>query len=690
MTADDLNRPIQYVKGVGPRRVAQLAKLGVHTVRDALNFFPRSYEDRSVIRKIKDLRVGEKVTLRARVVDADVRRTRKGGDMARVLFEDDTDTIEAVWFSTRYWSADRFAEGRELLVTGKVDSYDGLQLVSPQCEPVDSQEGFGDAVLPEYPLTENVSQWVMRKILRRVVDDYADLLEEFLPRELLEERGFLNINDAYRNIHFPETSEMARRARKRLIYSEFLLLELGMALRRRRVRIEDKGCAFEVTEEMDQRVRRLFPFTLTPAQERVIAEIREDMRAPLPMNRLLQGDVGSGKTAVALYALLVAVANGRQAAIMAPTEVLAEQHMRTFGSYLADSRVRMERFTGGARAAERREALGRLADGEIDIAVGTHALVQPDVEFKDLSLVVVDEQHKFGVLQRAELRRKGPQPDVLVMTATPIPRTLALTVFGDLDCSILDEMPPGRRPVRTRLGATEIERRKTYDFIRRRIEKGEQAFIVYPLVEESSKSELQAATQEAERLAAGEFRDVKVGLLHGRMKSEEKDAVMLAFRDGEIRVLVSTVVIEVGVDVPNASAMVVEHAERFGLAQLHQLRGRIGRSAETRQAWFIMFSDSRSEETLHRLQVIVDTTDGFRIAEEDLRLRGPGEFFGPRQHGLPDLLIGDLIEDVESLLEARRDAFQIVAKDADLSAHPVLRDKMEAKYAGKLELIRVG
>ena len=690
MKADDLNRSIQYVKGVGPRRVTQLAKLGVHTVAEALNFFPRGYEDRSVIRKIKDLRVGERATLRVRVVDVEVRRTRKGRDMARVLFEDDTDTIEAVWFNTRYWSADRFEHGRELLVTGKVDSYDGLQLVSPQCEPVGSQEGFGDAVLPQYPLTEDLSQWVVRKVMRRVVDEYADLIEEFLPRELLEARGFLNINDAYRNIHFPETGEMARLARKRLIYSEFLLLELGMALRRRRVRREDKGCAFDVTEAIDRRIRKRFPFTLTPAQERVITEIREDMRAPLPMNRLLQGDVGSGKTAVALYALLVAVANGRQAAIMAPTEVLAEQHMRTFGEYLKGSRVRIERFTGGARAAERREGLARLAAGEIDIAVGTHALVQSDVEFKDLGLVVVDEQHKFGVLQRAELRRKGRHPDVLVMTATPIPRTLALTVFGDLDTSILDEMPPGRRPAQTRLGATELERRKTYDFIRRRLADGEQAFIVYPLVEETDKSELQAATQEAERLQAGEFRDYEVGLLHGRMKPEEKDRIMRAFRDGEIRVLVSTVVIEVGVDVPAASVMVVEHAERFGLAQLHQLRGRIGRSADTRQAWFIMFSDSRGEDTTRRLQVIVDTTDGFRIAEEDLRIRGPGEFFGPRQHGLPDLIIGDLVEDVEALLEARRDAFGIVAEDADLSAHPLLKQKMEAKYAGKLELIRVG
>ena len=686
-----LKDDVQFIKGVGPKRREVFAKLGLRTVWDALNHFPRGYEDRSQVRKVADLAVGDRATIRVRVGGAQTQRTRGGRELARVLFEDETGGIEGVWFNTRYWDASLFEDDRELLVTGKVDYYNGLQIVAPHCEPTDGGAAlvFGSNLLPDYPLTEGLSQISMRKFMKQVVEGYCDLVEEYLPDELRERHELVNINDAYRNVHFPEDAKLAESARFRLVYSEFLVLELGMALRRHGVRREDMGIRFEVTDKIDARIRRLFPFELTAAQERAIKEIRADMRSPRPMNRILQGDVGSGKTVVAMYALLAAIADGCQAAIMAPTEVLAEQHYRTFGRFLARGRVRLELMVGSRAAKERRESIARLASGEVDIAIGTHALVQPDVAFRNLGMVVVDEQHKFGVLQRHKLRQKGKHPDVLVMTATPIPRTLSLTVFGDLDFSVIDEMPPNRRPVKTFWAAPD-RREKAYQFICGRLQQGEQAFIIYPLVEESDKIDLQAAVAAAEALRRGPFRDFTVGLLHGRMSAEEKNRAMHAFRDGDTDVLVSTIVIEVGIDVPNASVMIVEHAERFGLAQLHQLRGRIGRGTHTNQAWFIVFGNPTTEDGKARLKIITETADGFRIAEEDLRLRGPGEFLGTRQHGLPDLGIGDIIGDFSVLRTARRDAFKLVADDPDLAQWPMLRQRVMDLYSDRLELIRVG
>ena len=685
-----LSDPVQYAKGVGPRRFELLKRLGIHTIGDLIFFTPRDYEDRSKITPIARLRVGERATVRARVASVDQHRTKRGRAMAEVAIQDDTGTLKCVWFSTRYFRTQDFPLDREMLFTGKVDFYRGPQMVSPQHELADQGEGvFGPSVLPIYPLTEKLKQTSLRRIMKTAVEEYADLVQDMFDHAFRKERHLLGLADAIRNVHFPETTETGRRARQRLAYDELFLLELGMALRRRGIRRDAGGFAFEITPEIDQRIRRRFPFRLTAAQEKVIREIQADMRDPRAMNRLLQGDVGSGKTVVALYAALVAVANHFQAALMAPTEILAVQHYETIGRYLKGSRVRMELLVGGRTVRARADGLKLVAAGEVDLAIGTHALVQGDVEFKNLGMVIVDEQHKFGVLQRAGLRRKGRHPDVLVMTATPIPRTLALTVFGDLDVSVLDEMPPGRQPIRTRWYPPD-KLDVAHEFIRKHIVAGEQAFVVYPLVEESEKLDLKAAASSAEHLQRQVFPEFRVGLVHGRMSTDEKDRVMAEFRAQRYHILVSTVVVEVGIDIPNATIMVVEHAERFGLAQLHQLRGRIGRGAKP--SWFLLFAEPKGEEARRRLGVICSTSDGFRIAEEDLKIRGPGEFFGTRQHGLPELRVADIVGDYRLLRLARRDAFQVVAKDPDLSRpeNAGMRDRLHDVFQDRLDLIRVG
>ncbi|HHT9153687.1 MAG TPA: ATP-dependent DNA helicase RecG, partial [Candidatus Hypogeohydataceae bacterium YC40] len=485
-------------------------------------------------------------------------------------------------------------------------------------------------------------------------------------------------------------------SRRRLAYVELLLLQVALALRRSKIKLE-KGYAFSIGPNVDAHIRKLFPFKLTGAQERVIREIRSDMQSPRPMNRLLQGDVGSGKTVVALYAMLAAMANGFQAALMAPTEILAEQHYRTLQRYLSNARVKVSLLIGGS--PNRKENLEALAEGEVKIAVGTHALISKDVRFKKLGLVVVDEQHKFGVLQRAELRLKGHRlatanstsdvevrPDVLVMTATPIPRSLSLSLFGDLDISIIDEMPPDRVPVKT-LWMSRKKLQEAYEFLRCRLREGRQVFVVYPLIEESEKLDLRSA-KEGTKWFQKYFPEFKVELLHGRMNSTEKERIMLDFREKKIDILVSTIVIEVGIDVPNATCMVIEHAERFGLAQLHQLRGRIGRGAE--QSYCLLFAKPGSPEARKRLEIFTGTNDGFTIAEEDLKLRGPGELFGTRQHGLPDLKVADLIRDLPLLTQAREDAFRLVEADATLKGLSLLRNRVKERFASRLGLASIG
>ena len=676
-----LHKPLQYLKGVGPKRAELLGRLGLSTLKELLYYLPRDYQDRSQLTPIRDVKFGATATIKGRVLDVGLKPTRGRRTLLEVLVSDDTGTIAATWFNQPFL-AEKFRKGQEVLLHGKIACYKYLQIINPEFEFSEEEEASlsPSGIVPIYPLTEGLGQGYLRGLARRALEECGPHLEEVIPPSLQRLRRLMPVQEAVREAHFPSSMEAMKRARKRLAYEELLLFQVAVALSRSRLK-QEKGYAFSIGPNVDAHVRRLFPFRLTGAQERVIGDIRRDMESPRPMNRLLQGDVGSGKTVVALYAMLAAVANGFQTALMAPTEILAEQHYRTLLRYLAHARVKVALFVGGSsNSSNRKENLEALAEGGIDIAVGTHALISRDVHFKRLGLVVVDEQHKFGVLQRAGLRLKGNRPDVLVMTATPIPRSLSLTLFGDLDVSIIDEMPPGRVPVKT-VWVSRRRLQEAHEFLRCRLREGRQVFVVYPLIEESEKLDLRSA-KEGEKLFQSYFPEYKVELLHGRMGSAEKERIMRDFREKRIRVLVSTVVIEVGIDVPNATVMVIEHAERFGLAQLHQLRGRIGRGAE--QSNCLLFAEPGSPEARKRLEVFTRTNDGFIIAEEDLKLRGPGELFGTRQHGLPDLRAADIVRDLPLLVQAREDAFRLVEADAALKAFPVLKGRVQGSFSGGL------
>jgi ATP-dependent DNA helicase RecG len=544
-------------------------------------------------------------------------------------------------------------------------------------------------VLPVYPLVEDVRQEHLRPLIHRVVEHGAGRVSEVVPEPLLRRRGLPGVGQALNDIHRPVTLDAAEAARRRFAYEEFLVLQVGLALRRRELRDRQRAPVLKVTDKIDAHIRRLFPFRLTGDQDRVVAELRRDLASERPMQRLLQADVGAGKTAVAVYALLVTVANGHQAVLMAPTEVLAQQHWRTFERYLEKSRVRRLLLTGALGQRQRQAALAALRQGEIDLVIGTQALLQGDVQFARLGLVVIDEQHKFGVNQRARVRRLGIDPHYLVMTATPIPRTVALTVFGDLDLSVIRQMPPGRQPVVTRwLPAN--QREQVYGRLREALAEGRQAYIVCPLVVESESLDLRAAEQTYEELRAGPFHAFRVGLLHGGMDDRAKDAVMEQFRRRELDLLVSTSVVEVGVDVPNATLMVVEHAERFGLSQLHQMRGRISRGEAAGQCW--LFANPANDDAKERLRVLTRLTDGFALAERDAQLRGLGELFGTRQHGLGELRVADVLRDNELLRWARQDAHALVAADAGMSRpeHALLRRLVLERYGKTLELAEIG
>ena len=664
----ELLTEVQYLKGVGPARAASLARLGIRTVEDLLHHYPRRLEDRSQLQPIGTVVEGEVVTVGGTVGDVSFRRMRGRLSLTSVLIYDDSGSLELAFWNQPFRRR-QFDEGQEVIVTGKVTFKRGFVMTSPEVEIVSGEEDdevvHTGRVVPVYPLTKGVRAGEMRRIVWNAIAAVLDQVEEHLPDDLLESRGLVTLPEALRSIHFPDDPDAAEDAARRLKYDELFLLECALALRRQRIKQSERGMVFKVSAEMDERIRARFPWTLTGAQDKAIREITEDLRSPHPMARLLQGDVGSGKTAVALYAILVAVANGRQAAVMAPTEILAEQHFQTFTSYLADSRVTIELLLGRLPAKRRRAILAGLADGTIDVAVGTQALIQEDVDFQKLGLVVVDEQHRFGVMQRAFLKWKGELPDTLFMTATPIPRTLSLTLFGDLDFSEIREMPPGRLPPRTHWFPEE-KLPGAYEFIRQEIAKGRQAFFVFPLVEESEELPLPAVTEEIDHLREVIFPETQVGIIHGRMKREEKEEAMRRFRAGEDRILAATTVVEVGIDVPNATVMVVINAERYGLSQLHQLRGRIGRGGG--ESTMLLLGDAKTPEGRRRLQVMCETTDGFRIADEDLALRGPGEVLGTRQHGLPDLRIADLAQDFDLLRDARADAFALVGRDPELKS----------------------
>ena len=684
-----LNQPVQYLKGVGPKRSETLRRLGIHTIYDMLYYFPRDYKDRTRIQKISEAKLGGEITIQGKVLGVNSRVARNRMHILEVFVGDETGTVAATWFNQPFL-AKKFRIGDILFLHGKVGAYKYLQLLSPEFEIISEDEVNvkGGEIIPVYPLTESISHIHFRKIMRDTVNSFSDYIEEILPEKIIRRNQLVPLKSALKDIHFPKSFDCLKDAKYRLVYNELFILEIAMALRSRCIK-EERGISFRVGTNVDSHIRKLIPFNLTGAQERVINEIKEDMRSDKPMNRLLQGDVGSGKTIVAIYAVLAAIANGYQAALMAPTEILAEQHFQTIQKYLANSHVCICLLTGKTNTRQRKSELQQIADGNINLVVGTHALIEEAVNFKQLGLVVVDEQHKFGVVQRLKLKEKGTCPDMLIMTATPIPRTLSLTVFGDLDISVIDEMPPGRTPIKTMLVPKDDEK-EAYNFIQSEIKKGRQAFIVYPLVEESKVFDLKSATTEAKRLQNEVFPALKIGLLHGQMKPAEKEKAMSDFKERQYDVLVSTIIIEVGIDVTNATIMVVEHAERFGLSQLHQLRGRVGRGSE--QSHCLLFGDPKTPEARERLKIMTKTNDGFKIAEMDFRLRGPGEFFGTRQHGLPELKISDLLRDFSILKQVRKDAFEIVAEDTHLAsqAHLKIKQKIIETFKDRLELVNIG
>ncbi len=683
-----LHQSVQYLKGVGPKRSEILGKLGIHTIRDMLLYFPRDYKDRTRIQKISEVKTGAEITLQGKVIGVQTRMARSRKSILEVFVGDETGTIAATWFNQPFLK-NKFHIGDTVFLHGKAGAYKYLQLLSPEYEiiqedEIDVKKG---SIVPVYPLTEHMSQTHFRKIMKEAVYQFAGHVEELLPKEIVSKNQLVSVNDAVGNIHFPETFERLKNARCRLVYEELFILELAMALRRRGIK-EEAGISFKIGINVDTHIRNLIPFTLTKAQERVIHEIKDDMRSNKPMNRLLQGDVGSGKTVVAIYAVLAAIANGYQTAFMAPTEILAKQHFLTIQRYLEHSHVRVRLLTGDSNSRQKKDDLDQIKAGQVDLVVGTHAIIEEIVQFKQLGLVVIDEQHKFGVVQRLKLKKKGGCPDVLIMTATPIPRTLSLTLFGDLDVSILDEMPPGRSPVKT-IWVMKDREKDAYDFIKGEIAKGRQAFMVYPLIDESEAFDLKSAVTEAKRLQRDVFPTLRVGLLHGQMKPAEKDRIMTDFKEKRYDILVSTVIIEVGIDIPNATVMVIVHAERFGLSQLHQLRGRIGRGSE--QSYCMLFGNPTSYVSSERLKIMTRTSDGFKIAEMDFRLRGPGEFFGTRQHGLPELKISDLMKDFPILKKARDDAFELVSQDPQLTinTHYKIRQRVLETFKDRLELMNV-
>lgn len=687
-----LNLPVRSLPGVGPQRAALLGKLGLATVADLLEYFPRRHEDRTHFKPISAVVHGELETVQGVVTGVQEVRPRRGLRLLKVGVTDGMTVAWGVWFNQPYL-ARQFKPGARVIFSGRVERrYGQIQFQNPEYELA----GDGDPlhtgrIVPVYPLTEGLHARAMRALMKQVIDSYVPQLGEVLPAALVQKYRLMGRSEAYRAIHFPHSREELEQARRRLIFDELFFMQLGLAVIKSLHKREEPGVPHSPDGELHRRFLASLPFALTGAQQRAYDQIRRDMEAPRPMQRLVQGDVGSGKTVVAALALLKAVADGHQGALMAPTEILAEQHYRNLGRMLSAVGVRVALVSGGQSKAERQAALAAIASGEAQIAIGTHALIEEGVQFHDLSLVVTDEQHRFGVRQRARLQGKAARaaPDVLVMTATPIPRTLALTVFGDLDVSVINELPPGRRPVVTRWFQGDM-RRRAYQLVREQVQQGRQAYVVCPLIEESDKLQAQAATELQEWLQREVFPDLPVGLLHGRLRPADKEAVIGAFRAGSIPVLVATTVVEVGVDVPNATVMVIEGADRFGLAQLHQLRGRVGRGAE--QSYCILVGDPKTAEGQARLQIMERTSDGFTIAEEDLKLRGPGEFFGTRQHGLPDLKIAHPMRDAAVLEAARKEAFALVLDDSRLSRpeHAGLRAQVLRRFQEDLGMILVG
>ena len=679
-----------HLKGIGTRKADLLGNLGIKTIGDLLFHFPRSYDDLSNVRALDALEADELQTVIGDVVEVGGKELNDGRRVMSVVIGDDRGRcLEGVWFNAMPL-AGKVRYGQRLAFAGKPKWYrDHWSMMHPRVEFLEAGGGPQRTIIPVYPLTENLRPETLRDHLRDAVAIGAGQVEEILPESIRKKRKLPDAGRALKELHFPDALPLGLRAKRRFIYEEFLVLQIALAARRRGMRDKQRAPKMPVDSVIDARIRKLLPFEMTGDQNRAVRAVARDLASEQPMQRLLQADVGAGKTAVAVYALLTAIANKHQAVLMAPTEVLAQQHWGTLDRYLSASRVRRRLLTGSLTAKQRRETLEAIAAGDVDVVVGTQALVSEDVRFAKLGLVVIDEQHKFGVNQRARMRRLGVDAHYLVMTATPIPRTVALTVFGDLDVSTLHELPPGRQPVETDWHS-ETQRERIYEKIRTRLRAGRQAYVVCPLVDESETLDVKAAEATFVELRDGPFKEFRVGLLHGKLDDDRKREVMDEFRAGRLDLLVATLVIEVGIDVPNATVMVIEHAERFGLSQLHQLRGRITRGVESGECH--LFTGVVTDEAKERLRILTRTSDGFELAEEDARIRGLGEFFGTRQHGLGDLEIGDLLRDRAVLDEARADAIELVAADPGLKApeHALLRRAVLERYGETLDLAEIG
>jgi ATP-dependent DNA helicase RecG len=699
-----LATPMAFIKGVGPKMAELLARKGIVTVEDALYYLPARYEDRRRLRTIAELRPGIADVFHAEVRAVDSVTTKGGRRLFEVLVGDSSGTVVFKWFqgNARYLKG-IWQPGRQGIFTGEPVQYGSrLEMHHPEVEWLKPGTDLASVLatdpvnygrtVPVYPLTDGLQQKTLRKLLKVVVDNHANAVTSHVPRPLAERCALVHVTEALREVHLPGNeadvdllNDWATPAHRTLVFDELFFLQLGLALKRQGVSLE-AGISFQVTHKYTRQLLKLLPFALTTAQKRVLGEIKDDMTKPHPMHRLVQGDVGSGKTIIALLAALLAVENDCQVAIMAPTELLAEQHYLNIHRLCEQVGISVALLTAAIRGAARTEILQAIAAGAVQIVIGTHAVIQDKVEFSRLGLGIIDEQHRFGVLQRGLLKKKGPSPHILVMTATPIPRTLAMTVFGDLSLSVVDELPPGRTPVVTKV-CVESRRASVYQLVRQEARSGRQAYLICPLVEESAKTDLKAASQMAVHLGQDVFPDLRVGLLHGRLKPEEKEAVMCSFKNRELDILVATTVIEVGIDVPNATVMVIEHAERFGLSQLHQLRGRVGRGAAQSHC-ILLTGGNVTADAARRLQVMEETSDGFRIAEADLHLRGPGDVLGTRQAGIPEFRVASILRDGMVLEEARREAFALVARDPhlSLSEHAGLLDELLHRWQGRLEL----
>ncbi|HCQ5483693.1 ATP-dependent DNA helicase RecG [Clostridioides difficile] len=667
----DLYKDVQYVKGIGPKKADKLNKLGIFTLKDLLYYFPRQFEDRNNLKKIAQLEDGEKVTIKAVISSINTFSPKEGMTLTKIDVKDETGSAKLVFFNKSYIK-NTFRPGDSILVFGKVKKkFNNLELTSCELEYLTNSPKNTCRFMPVYQLTYGITNKEIMSIIRTVLEDKELIIQEYMPQRIIEKYRLCSIDFAVRNIHSPSSKESLKIALYRIVFEELLILQLGLFVFKSGRNKED-GIKFETSKDLKKIISAL-PFKLTKAQNRALDEIIQDMNLEKIMNRLVQGDVGSGKTVVALLALANCVLNGYQGALMAPTEILAGQHYISLTESLKDFGINVGLLIGSLTKKQKDTVLEQIKNNEIDILIGTHALIEDKVEFNNIGLVITDEQHRFGVMQRSKLSLKGANPDILVMTATPIPRTLALILYGDLDISIIDELPPGRQPIET-IAIEKSKRDRAYNnLVRREVESGRQVYIVCPLVEESEAIEAKSAVELVEELRAEYFHDLRLGLLHGKMKSSEKDEVMRLFKNKEIDILVSTTVIEVGVNVPNATLMIIENAERFGLAQLHQLRGRVGRGSH--KSYCVLIYDSKTDICRQRMAIMEETNDGFKISEKDLEIRGPGEFFGTRQHGLPELKVANLFKHIKILKLAQQEARYILGEDNNLQ----LKENMALK-----------